>query len=328
MNDKHHKKIYPMNIVARRTGLTTHVIRVWEKRYGAVTPERTPTNRRLYSEADIERLRLLRLAGEQGHSIGQVATMPSEVLGELLARELARPASGGNGGDLLRRTQGRGSETGAPEAEELLGLALEAIERLDAGGLEHALGRASLALSRPALIEQVIAPLLQAVGEGWEHGTLRVAHEHMTTAVARTFLANLMGAYAAPQGSPLLVAATPAGQLHELGALTAAVTAAAEGWRVLYLGPSLPAEEIALAAQTHGARAVALSLVYPPDDPLTPGELTRLGRLLGGQTALLVGGQAAAAYRRLVEEAGGVLLADLAQLREKLRELRQGGDLG
>ena len=50
------EKKYAMKVVTRRTGLTSHAIRVWEKRYNAVEPERTDTNRRLYSEADIERL--------------------------------------------------------------------------------------------------------------------------------------------------------------------------------------------------------------------------------------------------------------------------------
>ena len=45
-----------IKVVARRTGLSAHVIRIWEKRYGAVEPERTETKRRLYSDEQIERL--------------------------------------------------------------------------------------------------------------------------------------------------------------------------------------------------------------------------------------------------------------------------------
>ena len=72
MADSHHS----IKIVARRTGLTAHVIRIWEKRYGAVEPERTDTNRRLYSEEQIERLGLLRDLTQAGHSISHVAKLP------------------------------------------------------------------------------------------------------------------------------------------------------------------------------------------------------------------------------------------------------------
>ena len=70
-------------MVARRTGLSAHVIRIWEKRYGAVKPERTPTNRRVYSEDQIERLDLLCRVTQAGHSIGHVAKLPTESLRKL-----------------------------------------------------------------------------------------------------------------------------------------------------------------------------------------------------------------------------------------------------
>ena len=50
---------HPMKIVTQRTGLSAHVVRVWERRYGAVTPDRTGSNRRLYSEEEIDRLKAL-----------------------------------------------------------------------------------------------------------------------------------------------------------------------------------------------------------------------------------------------------------------------------
>jgi DNA-binding transcriptional MerR regulator len=72
-----------IKVVARRTGLSAHVIRIWEKRYGAVEPERTGTNRRLYSDEQIERLSLLRDITQAGHSIGHVAKLPTEKLRQL-----------------------------------------------------------------------------------------------------------------------------------------------------------------------------------------------------------------------------------------------------
>jgi DNA-binding transcriptional MerR regulator len=65
------QKRHPIQVVARRTGLSPDVLRVWEKRYQAVEPGRTKTGRRLYSDDDIERLRLLREATSRGRRIGE-----------------------------------------------------------------------------------------------------------------------------------------------------------------------------------------------------------------------------------------------------------------
>src|SRR6187455_2962557 len=83
--------IYPMDeiqhsikVAAKRCGLSTHVIRIWEKRYDAVSPNRTDSNRRLYCEDEIERLNLLRLATVAGHSIGNIARLSTDKLKTLV----------------------------------------------------------------------------------------------------------------------------------------------------------------------------------------------------------------------------------------------------
>ena len=304
---------YPIRVVARRTGLTSHVIRVWEKRYGAVSPMRTPTNRRLYSDSDVERLQLLHRAILAGHSIGQIAQLPNERLRALVAAdEMSAPT-------LPRTTSSRSVDS---SAQLMLDASLEAVARLDAAALEALLAQATVVLSQPVLIEQVIVPLMYRIGDRWHEGTLRVAHEHLASAVVRTALGSLSRGFGPSPSDPTLVVATPTGQLHELGALVVATTAASNGWHVTYLGPSLPAEEIAVAAYQSHARAVALSLVYPPDDPLLRGELIKLWRGLPKGVVVLVGGQAYDAYRDVLEKIGAMVLKDLADLRKHLDVLR------
>ena len=109
---------------------------------------------------------------------------------------------------------------------------------------------------------------------------------------------------------------------HELGALLAAAMAANLGWHVTYLGASLPAPEIAGAAKQNRARAVALSLVYPTDDPRMDGELTRLRELLPPEVALICGGSAIAGYRSVLDRIGARPIADLGQLSGVLDGLR------
>ena len=77
---------FAIKYVSQRTGLTPHVIRAWEKRYNAVVPERSPKNRRLYSEEDIQRLLLLKTITDAGHNISQVAKLETEDLTNLAQR--------------------------------------------------------------------------------------------------------------------------------------------------------------------------------------------------------------------------------------------------
>ena len=74
------EKRHPIKVVARRTGLSPEVLRVWEKRYAVVEPGRTKTARRLYSDADIERLRILRQATLLGRRIGEISGLTTEAL--------------------------------------------------------------------------------------------------------------------------------------------------------------------------------------------------------------------------------------------------------
>ncbi len=305
---------YSIKVVARLTGLTPHVIRVWEKRYQAVAPGRTKTNRRLYTDSEVERLALLRQATEAGHSIRNVATATTADLRRLVE---ARKSTGSPSAPSTSPATVRAS------AGERLASAMAAIQRLDAAELDRIIHQAAVDLSQPALLEELIAPLICGVGEQWETGKLKVVHEHLASAVVRSFLGSSLRRPAPDGYAPTLVVTTPAGQVHEMGAILAAAQAVNHGWRVCYLGPNLPAEEIAAAAIHHQARAVALSIVYPSDDPHLVGELTRLFQLLP-ETPVVVGGRAsaAAAYQSVLKQMGAVPCPTIAELGAQLGRLR------
>lgn len=304
---------HPIQVVARRTGLTPDVIRVWERRYRAVRPQRTAGSRRLYSDSDVERLLLLRRATLAGRRIGDVAGLDDATLVTLVAEDERAEARA------LRPNAPRNRRgDGATHVEDCL----EACRRLDAGALEAALGRASVELSLPALVEDVVAPLMTRLGDDWRAGESRVMHEHLASAMVRSLLGSLNSARQTPPGASTIVVSTPVGQLHELGALTVALFAVAEGWNALYLGPNLPAEELAAAARVHDARAVALSLVHPAGDPGVADELCRVARLLDGSAVLLAGGRALASYTGTLDSIGAQRIEDLAALRVKLETLR------
>ena len=121
-----------------------------------------------------------------------------------------------------------------------------------------------------------------------------------------------------------MVTGTPAGERHELGALLAAVTAAAGGWRGLFLGPDLPADEIAAAALRLEARLVALSVVNPTLSVSLPDEIRDLRSRLPAGVGILVGGPPAVAMRELLTAEGVGVMDDLDGFRRVLRNEEEG----
>jgi len=299
---------HSIKIAARRCGLTTHVIRVWEKRYDAVSPDRTDTNRRLYSEEEIERLTLLRVATQAGHSIGNVARLPTKKLRELVAQSIHLPATP------LPKADSSATET--------VGAALGAIRELNTRQLEETFERAAVAYGQHGLLEQVISPLAVKVGDLWQDGTMTAAHEHFASAVIRNFLVRNSKPYAPNGSAPTIVVATPAGQLHEIGAVMVAAAASDMGWRVIYLGTSLPAAEIVGAVAQNHARALALSIVFPGDDPLLPGELENLRKQLPTGVRIIAGGRAAGSYRAALQQLGAEVVGELRELYPILERMR------
>jgi methanogenic corrinoid protein MtbC1 len=317
--------VHPIQVVVRRTGLSQDVIRVWERRYSAVRPERTAGRRRLYTDAEIDRLLLLRRATLGGRSIGQVAGLASEELrrlieqDEIAARQAPRIAS--PPGPAAGVEESRDEQ---PSGGAYLNRCLDAVRRLDEPELERVLSLANLTLSHIRLIDQVLLPFMRAVGAQWQEGSLRIVHEHLASAVVRNVLAGLLDAGEPSEDAPHLVVATPAGQAHEFGALAAVANGVSQGWRVTYLGANLPADEIAAAALDRRMRAVALSVIYPADDPKLPGDLRRLRRQLRQDIEILVGGPAASSYSETLAEIGARRLDDYAGLRAALDDIRRG----
>ena len=298
---------HSIKFAAKTTGLSTHVIRVWEKRYDAVSPNRTDTNRRCFTDEEIERLTLLRAATLAGHSIRNVARLPVKKLREL-ARDESPPAP-------------------APAADDhsvdsVIAGAVTLILNHQAEQLEQLLSQAALRLGFQGLLERVIAPLAHRVGDLWAAGGLTAAHEHFASAVIRNFLVRNSQPYAQSGNAPTLMVATPAGQLHELGAVMATAVANNMGWRVIYLGASLPALEIAGAAVRNNVRAVALSIVFPGDDPQLPAELEHLRNNLPPQMQLIVGGRAAKSYLKTMKKIGATHAKTLDDFHTLLNGLR------
>lgn len=307
---------HPIQVVARRTGVSADALRAWERRYGAIQPKRVRGSRRLYSDADIQRVRLLSQAVGAGRRISQVADMTTVELASLVAEDVREEtASHPTPGNGHRRasTQATGFDSEAHIED-----CMDAIRHLDLPRLTSLLLDAEVRLTTPRFMKDLLAPLLHRIGREWEGGHLRIAHEHLATEALKALIQPLRSSRLVPPSAPAVVVTTPSGQLHEIGAMMAAVMASAAGWRPIYLGPNLPSVEIAAVVRQVGARSVLLSLVYPHNDPLVSAEILRLRHLLPENVRLVAGGEAAGSYARVLDDIGATTVPDLASLRTAL----------
>ena len=296
---------HPIRVVAQRTGLSTPVLRAWERRYSVVIPSRSDGGQRLYSDADIRRLQLLASAVDGGRSIGLIADLDPPQLEALIDEDRQMPIQ--SSGGLI-----------SPDTERA-GLASEHIELMRTDALEQLLMRSAVEMRPHELVEGLMVPLLQEIGRGWQAGRVPPSTEHIASVAIRRFLEWMSSTNQKDQGAPLAITGTPAGQQHEFGALLAGVVAAYEGWRVRFLGPDLPALEIARAAQTMDARMVALSAVHPRLDTKGVQEVLELRRLLTPNVKMVIGGAGSEPYRDRWQEAGIVSPSTFSDFRDSLQ---------
>jgi methanogenic corrinoid protein MtbC1 len=300
---------HPIGVVSARTGLPQDLLRAWEKRYQAVVPQRGPTGRRLYTDRDIDRLRLLKRAVAAGRRISDVAALGVSQLRALIEEDAteAVPAN-------------RSTVPKTAREADFIESALDALERLDKARLDTILSEAAVSMGAPSLRQKVIVPLLQQIGDRWQEGSLRIVHEHMASAILRAFMTGFGGGPKSP-AAPVILVTTPAGQRHELGALLAGSAAEEYGWNVVYLGPDLPAEEVAAAARQLQPRAIALSVAYQNGNLQVQEEMRKLRRYVDPAVEIVVGGRAMEALRPFFEDIGVKCVDDLPQFQKELVEL-------
>ena len=301
--------IHTIGVVAERTGISADVIRVWERRYDAVQPERDDGGRRMYTRADIDRLGLLARATEGGRSIGQVVDLDPETLRELVREDEAARASVA----ATRRYPA--------DAQELVDTGLRLVRSLDATELENLLVGAAARHGIPTLLRTVVAPMFRAIGDAWHAGELSIAQEHLATVTVRGVLVRLLGNIPQADAAPVLLVATPVGERHEIGVLMVAAEAMTAGWSVVYLGADLPAAEIAAAAVETRARAVAVGAVYGPGPVVLEREIRDLRLALPVDVTLLLGGSAIADIEVPRGNGSVVHVEDLDHLQAELRSL-------
>ncbi len=298
---------YPIRAAANLTGLSIDTLRAWERRYGAVTPDRGERGR-VYTEGHIRRLILLRQVVARGHAIGQVAGLGDGELEKLL--QLPVSALNIHQPDNIHQ----------PISDTLLPV-VAAIEEFNYAAANSHLGRLAALLPVDELVSEVVLPLMQLVGDRWHDGTMTIAQEHMTSSILRNLLGGLMRLGKSSAPSRRILFATPTGELHEFGILVAAMLAVANGFEALYLGPSLPAHEIVASAEQISARAIVLGIKAAEPTRETIEQLRTVAAKLPDTRELWLGGSSVKTILASIGSRRTVALEDFSDFEKHLTRL-------
>jgi methanogenic corrinoid protein MtbC1 len=321
---------HPIAVVAERTGLSRDVLRVWERRYGAVEPVRSAGGQRLYTDNQIERFRLLAAATKHGRTISLVATLTNEQLQQLVADDIAAlqyrtpsisnadtAAVAGNVADqqMSTRDVARNADIG-----RIIDEALAYTLVYDGAGLDRLMRHAVAEYGLPTALEEIIPYFMHRIGDEWMTDRLTIAHEHLASAAVMAIIHESIRAVPEREHTPRILIATPAGERHGIGAALVAATAALDGWAIVYLGVDVPAREIAAAAEAVNATVVGLSAVYAPDLPALRQEFTHVRRALAPDVALLIGGSAVQHHASDFALPGVTVCSSIKALRSELSQ--------
>jgi DNA-binding transcriptional MerR regulator len=244
--------------LSRRLGVSDHVLRAWEARYGLLQPVRSAGGFRLYSEADALRVR----------------RMQAHLADGLSAAEAARAVLGQDS-----RADGRAGGTDrVPTTEsELSGALRQALDAFDEPAAQAILDRLLSDLSLTAVLRDVVLPYLTELGERWERGTASVAQEHFATNVIRGRLAGLARGWGNGHG-PRAVLACPPGELHDLALMVFGIVLHRSGWRIDYLGMDTPLTELTRTVTARHPALVVIAATLPETLRPLAAQLTALAQ--------------------------------------------------
>ena len=284
--------MYTIKQAAARSGLSVPTVRVWERRYGVVHPERTPTGYRLYDDAAIARLIAMR------HLVEVEGVRPSQAADLVLApgADIATMVEAARAASVSASRDGSPGLPMADRAREVVELFVDAARALDVSAMEEVLDEVFAAERFESAVDHVIFPALRSVGDAWSDGSVDVAMEHAASETIRRRLARFYDSVASASGTPDLIVGLPPGGLHEIGALVFAIAARRRGLGVLYLGADVPLASWRVAAEATGAALTVIGVIGEGDVVATDRVVKAL-RAMARPPIVAVGGRRAGEVR-------------------------------
>ncbi len=223
---------YTVKQVAALTGVLETTLRVWERRYGIVTPTRTPSGYRLYSDADVARLR----------------SMARLVIDGVPASVAART--------LLDHPGNTVSELPIGEHLDLVAAAAS----LETSRLDAVVREALASGPLPQVVDAWLIPELVRLGQAWDSGEIGVAHEHFASAGVMRALGDHFSAITDVDPDLVVLVGLPAGATHALALLAFAACLRSTGVDVVYLGADIPTDEWLRAAHERRPRGAGVGV--------------------------------------------------------------------
>lgn len=267
--------------LSRRLGVSDHVLRAWERRYGLLRPVRSAGGFRLYTEADLRRVRRMQDHLARGLSAAEAARAAIEE-----EQAALRPAPDPGPGQLAAAARALAT----------------ALDEFDEPAAQAVMDRLLSSLTVELVIREVLIPYLHELGERWQRGAVSVAQEHYASSVVRERLAGLGRGWGHGHGPRAMLACLP-GELHDIALIAFAVVLHRHGWRIDYLGANTPLDDLARAVAATRPDLVVVAAAAPELFDRASGELARLA----ATAPLAVAG--AGASRALADAVGARLLA-------------------
>lgn len=251
------------------TGIKAHTIRMWERRYAIVEPARTQTNIRYYSDGHLKKLLNISILNSCGMKISMLARLSQDELEKTVSEVMEKHKSPGLLTDKL----------------------IVCMVNFDEKGCTDLLNGSIAANGFDITLQKVIFPFLDKLGIMWQTSKILPAHEHFATGLIRKkifYETELLGPN--KDNAPKIIYFLPEGEYHEIVLLGLNYFGRAKGISTLYLGQSVPTEDIVTIGKQLNPKMFVFSAIFPQ-----PHKLEHLLKELASNFPLstLVGGGAA-----------------------------------
>lgn len=291
--------LLPINAVERETGVTKELLRMWERRYGFPEPARDAHGDRVYSRAQVDKLRLLRRLIDHGFRPGKIIQLDHASLASLL------------------QGQGRADEELPPE------LARELVSVLKSNNLSRIrdyLGHQMIKAGLQRFILDFLRHANVIVGDAWMRGELAVHEEHLFTEQVQELIRQAVSGLRPAGNPPRILLTTPPDEAHGLGLLMVEALLRLDDIDATCFGTQLPAREAAQAALKHRMQIVALS--FSASFPTTRAieYLEELRFRLPPNITIWAGGNSLKSTRRSVE--GVQFIHELPDIKQAVSQWR------
>jgi DNA-binding transcriptional MerR regulator len=215
---------YTIKDLEKLSGIKAHTIRMWEKRYGLIAPTRTSTNIRTYCDNELKKLLNISILNRNGFKISRIADLSMDEINTRI-NQLTK-----NSDD---------TET------QIENLAISMID-LDENKFEKIISRAIIQLGFEDMVVKIVYPFLDRIGIMWQTGTINPAQEHFVSNLIRQKLIVAIDSqvYNGGAHSKSFMLFLPEGELHELGLLFFSYLIKKRGHRIIYLGQSVPIDDL------------------------------------------------------------------------------------